>query len=106
MSINSGLKLCIGNFIPGHNFHFFADTRSSRKNPSSADYLNFAGRFLPLQFRFHETPDVRTDRARRGIRWVVLLESFSTNFERASKRASASGNNFSGTHARFHPNPR
>jgi hypothetical protein len=99
MSINSGLKLCIGNFIPGHNFHFFTDTRSSRKNPSSADYLNFAARFLPLQFRFHETPDVPTHRARRGIRRVVLLESFPTNFERASKRAPASANNFSGTHA-------
>jgi hypothetical protein len=99
MSINSGLKLCIGNFIPGRNFHFFAEARSSRKNHSGADYLNFAARFLPLQFRFHETSDVPTHRARRGIRWVVLLESFPTNFERANKRASASGNNFSGTHA-------
>jgi hypothetical protein len=99
MSINSGLKLCIGNFIPGHNFHFFTDTRSSRKNPSSADYLNFAARLLPLQFRFHERSDVPTHRDRRGIRWVVLLESFPTNFERASKRASASGDNFAGTYA-------
>src|SRR5439155_9040156 len=100
MSINSGLKLCIGNFIPEHNFQFFTETRSGRKNPSSADYLNFAARVLPLQCRFHETPDLPTHRARRRrIRWLVLLESFATNFERASERASASGNNFSGTHA-------
>ena len=99
MSINSGLKLCIGNFIPERNFHFFTEPQSGRKNVSSADYLNFAAQVLPLQFRFHETPDVPTHRARRGIRWVVLLESFQTNLERASKRASASGNNFSGTHA-------
>jgi hypothetical protein len=99
MSINSGLKLCIGNFIPGRNFHFFTESRSGRKNPWSADYLNFAARFLPLQFRFHERPDFPAHRAGSGIRWVVLLESFPTNFERATKRASASGNNFSGTHA-------
>lgn len=99
MSINSGLKLCIGNFIPGRDFHFFTDRRLGRRNLSSVDYLNFAAKRLPLQFRFHETPDLPTHRPRRGIRWLVLLESFPTNFERASKRASASGNNFSGTHA-------
>ena len=99
MSINSGLKLCIDNFIRERDFHFCPGTLVGCRNRWTGDYLNFAPRRHPLQFRFHETSDVADSRARcRRVRWVILLESFAKNFQRAGKRALASGHNFPGTH--------
>ena len=100
MSINSGLKLCIGNFIRGRDFRFCGSRRVSCIRLWSCDYLIFATRRLPLQFRLHETSDLRNHRARRrGIRWLVLLEGFPTDFECSGKHAFASRNNFSGASA-------
>jgi hypothetical protein len=100
MSINSGLKLCIDNFIRERDFHFCPGSRVGSRNRWTGDYLNFAPRRHPLQFRFHETSDVADSSARRRcLRWLVLLESFAKNFERADKRTFASGHNFFRTHA-------
>src|SRR5207249_409991 len=100
MSINSGLRLYIGNFIRGHDFRFRSASCVGCTKLWSCDYLVFATRRLPLQFRPHETSDLRNHRAgRRGIRWLVLLESFPTTLKRSGECAAASRNNFSSTSA-------
>jgi hypothetical protein len=101
MSINSGLKLCIGNFIRGPRGEAILDTGFSifwiSVDPASS--IEYPASAL-VSGRVYETNSVANHRARRRrVRWLVLLEAFAANFECSGKRASASRNHFSGTSA-------